>query len=111
MRQQFVIRIPRAPAPVDDGGTGGGCELAGPYLAQAIVDSPEAGDLMLVYAIYGLADSDAVDWTLDATETDYVIGNNQSHVFVTVYRGGPGGTVAASVNGEPLGTAPFGAVS
>lgn len=108
MRQQFVIRIPQAPAPIDDGG---GCELAGPYLAQAIADAPELGDLMLVYAIYGLADGDEVDWTLDATETDYVIGNNQSHVLVTVYRGGPGGTVSASVNGELLGTAPFGAVS
>lgn len=106
---QATVRLRSTPAPSSGGGSGGG-PLAGPYVTQYLQPWPTGDGISFVFGIYGLAETDLVEWSATLGEFDYVaVDRYDAHTFIVVYQGGDGGSVTATVNGELLGSATYSA--
>lgn len=106
-RTRITVQVPRA---ASSGGGGSSAELSGPYLTQMIEPFPDADGDTYIFGIHGLSESDAVEWSTALGEDDYVPNDVfDAHTLVVVDMGGTGGSVTATVNGEVLGAATYGA--
>lgn len=86
-----------------------GCEASGPYLAWCKNLFPDADSKLFVFAIYGLSSNAVVSWTASLDGFDEIVGPTDRGVIAIRYLGGAGGSVTATVDGQVLGSAPFGA--
>lgn len=91
----------RIPAAAQASQAGGGT-LGGPYMANCKSGFPGAEYNLYAFAIYGLDDGDTVVWAAELGDGDEIIGPSNQHVLLLAYISGGGGTVTASVNGNPL---------
>jgi hypothetical protein len=107
-RIRVQARLRATPAP--SSGNAGGGPLDGPYVTQYLQPWPTGDGVTFVFGIYGLAPTDVVAWTASLGEFDFIaLDRYDAHTFLVVYQGGDGGSVTATVNGELLGSATYGA--
>lgn len=68
---------------------------------------PLADDKTMIFALHNLPADAVVEWDVTlGDEFDEVIGPTNLHVVTIVSRSGSG-SVSATVNGEPIGSAPY----
>lgn len=100
-----TITMPPPGATVGGGGTGQ-LKLVQLYCIQQI---PTADFTLRVFEIIGATETDTIDWTFAGSEFDYILGGEEGSHFPTMLLAvsGDGGTVSATLNGQPLGTLPY----
>lgn len=106
-----TLRLRATPAPSKGVGVAlPAAGLAGPYATQVRQPFPTGDGTTWVFGLYGLAESDEVEWDVTLGDFDYVPDEMRDrHTLLVVFQARPGGSVTATANGNVIGSASYGA--